>query len=247
MIRGGRPRGLFVVGTDTGVGKTTVSVALLRQARRRGRAPIPFKPVETGCNPVPEDAGRLWRAARPPIAESDACLYALRLPAAPSQAALAEDRRIDLDLIVGRALELASKGDFLLVEGAGGLLVPYADGATTVELALRLELPLLVVARTALGTVNHTALTLREIARSRLAVAGLIFNRVTAPNGPHEGGNAGLVALLTGQTSLGTLPFLPGGAETDPDLLADALERSIGDAALDALLGLAGPSAPFAT
>jgi dethiobiotin synthetase len=230
-------RGLFVTGTDTGVGKTTVSVALLRHARRAGLRPIPFKPVETGCDPEPADAGALWRSAQPPIPQSDVCLYALRLAAAPSVAAAAEGERIDLDRIVERAHALAARGDFLLVEGAGGLLVPYDDALTTVDLAARLALPLLIVARTALGTVNHTGLTLREAARNGLTVAGVIFNRTSARLGPHEPSNAALVSTLTGQNVLGTLPFLSAAAQTDPDLLADALESSVAEDALARLLG----------
>lgn len=236
MKSSARLRGLFVTGTDTGVGKTTVSVALLRHAARRGLTPIPFKPAETGCDPEPADAGALWRAARPPIPQADVCLYAFRLPAAPSAAGSAEGVRIDLDRIVERAYGLAAKGDFLLVEGAGGLLAPYVDALTTADLAVRLGLPLLVVARTALGTVNHTALTLREAERCGLDVAALILNRTTPQAGPHDPSNADLIAIVTGRSALGTLPFLSEGAATDPDLLADALERSIADDALGRLL-----------
>jgi dethiobiotin synthetase len=239
LISRPRLRGLFVTGTDTGVGKTTVSVALLRHAARRGLTPIPFKPVETGCGPEPADAGALWRSARPPIPQADVCLYAFGLPAAPSVAAAAEGVRIDLDRIVERAHALAAQGDFLLVEGAGGLLVPYVDALTAADLAERLGLSLLVVARTALGTVNHTALTLREAARRGLDIAALIFNRTTPQPGPHEPSNAELIATVTGRSALGTLPYLSEGAADDPDLLADALEGSVADDALGRLL--AGP------
>jgi dethiobiotin synthetase len=234
-------RGLFVTGTDTGVGKTTISVALLRHARRAGLRPIPFKPVETGCQTAPEDAGALWRSAEPPIPLSDVCLYALRLAAAPALAAAAEHVRIDLDRIVEQARLLADQGDFLLVEGAGGLLVPYDDHCTAVELAQRLGLPLLIVARTALGTVNHTALTLREADRAGLSVAGVIFSRTTDGLEPHETGNAALIAGLTGRHALGTLPYLSPAARTDPDLLAEALKACVPSEVLARLLGDAAP------
>jgi len=227
-----------VTGTDTGVGKTLVAMALLRLALRRGLTPIPFKPAETGCAPDPADARALWLAARPPVVEAEVCLYALRLPAAPAQAATAEGVKIDLHRIADRASVLAAKGDLLIVEGAGGLLVPYSDGVTCADLAARLNLPLLVVARTALGTVNHTALTLREAARAGLDVAGLILNRTTHEEGPHESGNAELIAKLTGCRPLGTLPWLPPELARDPDAAADALAASIGQPALERLLGL---------
>ena len=232
-----RPRGLFVTGTDTGVGKTMVSIALLRLAQQRGLTPIPFKPAETGCAPYPADARALWLAARPPVAEADVVLYAFRLPAAPAQAAAAEGANIDLQRIADRASVLAAQGDFLLVEGAGGLLVPYAAGVTCADIAARLRLPLLVVARTALGTVNHTALTLREAARASLEVAGVILNRTTETEEPHELGNANLISNLTGQRPLGTLPWLRPELARDPDAVADALAMSIGEPALEQLLG----------
>jgi dethiobiotin synthetase len=223
--------GVFVTGTDTGVGKTTVSIGLLRAARRRGLAPIPFKPAETGCDPDPADAHALWHAAQPPIDPASVCLYSLRLPAAPDQAAAAEGVEIDIDRILAHARDLSRKGDFLLVEGAGGLLVPYTPEATAVELAAQLDLPLLVVARTALGTINHTALTLREAARHGLSIAGLVFNRTTNEPQPHEAGNGPLIARLTGHRALGTLPWIAGGAGNDPNALADALETALGQGA----------------
>jgi dethiobiotin synthetase len=229
-------RGLFVTGTDTGVGKTVISVALLRLAHRRGLRPIPFKPAETGCDPHAADARALWLAAGRPVPEGEVCLYALRLPAAPAQAAAAEGVRIDPERITDQASALATKGDVLIVEGAGGLLVPYVPGVTCAELAARARLPLLVVARTALGTVNHTALTLREAARASLQVAGVILNRTTEAPQPHEAGNADLIAELTGRRPLGTLPWLPADRAADPDALADALLSSIGDPAVDELL-----------
>jgi dethiobiotin synthetase len=230
-------RGLFVTGTDTGVGKTMVSGALLRLALRRGLQPIPFKPAETGCAPHPADGRALWVAARPPVAEADVVLYAFRLPAAPAQAAAAEGAHIDLQRIADRATALAAKGDLLIVEGAGGLLVPYAAGVTCADIAARLRLPLLVVARTALGTVNHTALTLREAARASLEIAGVILSRTTENEGPHETGNADLIAQLTGHRPLGTLPWLRPELAHDPDAAADALAVSIGEPALEKLLG----------
>jgi dethiobiotin synthetase len=235
-------RGLFVTGTDTGVGKTLISAALLRHARRLGLVPIPFKPAETGCSPEPADARALWRAAAPPVPEAEVCLYALRLPVAPLTAAAEEGVRIDLERIADRATTLAAKGDLLLVEGAGGLLVPYADRVTGLDVARRLGLPLLVVARTALGTVNHTALTLREAARNDVPVAGLILNRTPGSEGPQEAANAALIASLTGCHAIGTFPTLSPGAAGDPDQLADALAASIPAGVLGRLLGsIPGP------
>jgi dethiobiotin synthetase len=231
-------RGLFVTGTDTGVGKTLVAAALARVARRRGLAPIPFKPVETGCDPDPLDAMALARAADAGLALSEICPYRLHLPAAPALAARAEGVQIDVDDVVARAERLGDRG-FLIAEGAGGLLVPYAEGVTAADLAARLRLPLLVVARTALGTINHTALTVREARRAGLALAAVVLNKTTAAADPHEEANAELIAELTGLLPLGPLPFLVPEVRTDPDRLADALADALAPADLDRLLGVA--------
>jgi dethiobiotin synthetase len=230
------PRGLFVTGTDTGVGKTIVAAGLLRLASRDGRVPIPFKPVETGCDPEPADARRLWRAARPPFPAADVCLHALPLPAAPALAAQAAGVRLDVDRMAERARVLAGRGDFLLVEGAGGLLVPYAGAETTADLASRLGLPVLVVGRMALGTINHVALTLAEAARRGLTVAGCLLNRTEAVVGAHEPGNVDLIAAITGSRPLGIVAHL-GDARDDDDRAADAVRDALGLEGLRRLLG----------
>ncbi len=232
------PAGLFITGTDTGVGKTAVAVALLRCALRRGRRPIPLKPAETGCAPDAEDAHRLWEAAGRPVTESEVCPHRFRLPAAPAQAAPLEGRRLLLDDVVVHARALAARGDWFLVEGAGGLLVPYGDDWTAADLIQRLGLPTLVVARTALGTINHSALTIRELGRRNLPVAGLILNRTSPEQQPQEAGSFRFVASGTGLQPLGPLPWLPDAR--DPDALADALEGALGAATVSALLGSAG-------
>jgi dethiobiotin synthetase len=233
----GQPRGLFVTGTDTGVGKTLVASALARAARRRGLEPVPFKPVETGCEPDPLDALALARAAGTTVPITEICPYPLHLPAAPALAARAEGLRIEIDELARRARALAARG-FLIVEGAGGLLVPYADGATAADLAAMLGLPLLVVARTALGTVNHTALTVRETRRLGLALAGVVLNKTTPDADPHEPANAELIRTVSGVAPLGQLPHLPAEARVDPDRLADALTDALAPRDLSRLLGL---------
>lgn len=228
-------RGLFVTGTDTGVGKTTVAAGLARYARRLGRVPVPFKPAETGCAPEAQDARLLWEAAETAIAPRDVCLYRLALPAAPAQAARAEGIGLSLDDVAAAAASLADRGDFLIVEGAGGLLVPYGDDWTTADLIDRLRLRVLVVARTALGTINHSALTVRELRRRGADIAGLVLNQTNPETGPQEQGSVPFIAAATGLSPLGPVPWLAPPAA--PDRLADALERAIGAPALAALIG----------
>src|SRR5262249_4072609 len=151
-------------------------------------------------------------------------------------AAAAVGLRLDFDDLVRRGEALAARGTFLLVEGAGGLLVPYRAGATNADLAARLRLPVLVVARTALGTINHVALTLSELARRALPVAGVVLVRTAEAAGPHEDANAELIAELTGTRPLGTIPFLPASVVSDADRVADAVAAALPAAALSRLL-----------
>lgn len=236
--------GLFIAGTDTGVGKTVVACALLRAAHNRGLRLIPFKPAETGATPDPRDAYALHHAAGASVPRDQVCLYALPLPAAPQAAASQAGVTIGLDPILQRALALASAGDGLLIEAAGGLLVPYAPGLTGADLAGHLRRPVLLVARAALGTINHTALSVAELRRRYLELAGIILVRTRPEAEPHEATNALLIEQLTGITPLGILPHLrdspsnPSGLP-DPDQLAQALEQALGSSALARLLARA--------
>ena len=230
--------GLFVVGTDTGVGKTAVASALLRLAQRAGRSFVPFKPVETGCAPHAIDARSLWLAAGQPVPAEQVVLYAFPLPAAPAVAAGAVGACIDLEAIVQRAFALRTRGSGLIVEGAGGLLVPYRDRLTSADLAHRLQLPVLVVARAALGTINHTALTVNEIRRRALPLAGVILVETTPDSHHPILDNLRQIETVCAVRPLGGLPFVDRGS---PDLLADALLAAVGPKTISDLL--AGQSA----
>jgi dethiobiotin synthetase len=164
-------------------------------------------------------------------------MHALPLPAAPALAASAAGLQVDLVAVADRAYALGRRGNFLLVEGAGGLLVPYAAHETAADLAARIGLPLLVVGRTALGTINHVSLTLAEAARRRLRVAGYILNRTLPEAGPHEDGNSDMIAAVTGVRPLGEIPHLPADVRDDDDRLADALLAALGEDVVSALLG----------
>jgi dethiobiotin synthetase len=161
-------RGYFVTATDTGVGKTVVTAALAAVLRENGRDVAVLKPVQSGAladDPTGDAA----------LLGAD-CVYAFEAPLAPQVAAEREGRTIELEPILERARELERDHEILLVEGVGGLLVPLAPGLDVAALASAIGLPLLVVARAGLGTVNHTLLTI-EAARSRgLEVAGVILN-----------------------------------------------------------------------
>ena len=210
---------LFVTGTDTGVGKTFVACAAAHALRTRGRRVSVMKPVETGVESAPEDALRLRAAAADEAPLDTICPYRFRAPLAPAVAARAEGRRIDVDALVDAVLARCETADVLLVEGAGGLLVPLAGTTTFADLAVRCALPVLIVAANRLGTVNHTALTARVAAGYGLAVCGFVLSQPAAAPDASAESNAGAIAALTGLRCLGSLPYA-----ADPARVAAALD-----------------------
>ena len=198
-------RALFITGTDTGVGKTFVACVLAAALRARGRRVAVMKPVETGVDGEPEDALRLRAAADDPAPLDDTCPYRLRAPLAPAVAARLEGAVIDVERIVALAARRSAEADVLLVEGAGGLLVPLCEGTTYLELAARLALPLLVVGANRLGTINHCALTARAAAAAGLTVRGFVLSHPAPAADASATTNAEAITALTGLPCLGVL------------------------------------------
>lgn len=174
--------GWFVTGTDTGVGKTIVAGALARLLREAGRRVGVFKPVATGCRReldlglVSGDAEFLAHCADSPdnLATINPVRYSEEL--APMVAADRSKRPIDFEAMRDSHRRIASHSDVMIIEGVGGLLVPIDAKTTAADLAREFDLPLIVVARAGLGTINHTLLTL-EAARARgLRVDAVVLN-----------------------------------------------------------------------
>jgi dethiobiotin synthetase len=163
-------RSFFITGTDTGVGKTFITAALARRAVGLGRRVFAFKPIETGCRKVDdqlvgEDQEIISKAAGDWQTGSLRGVYRFPLAAAPSVAAEAAGETIDLRAIDRALSEGKSRADLVLVEGAGGWRVPITASLDMGGLARRLHMPVLVVARAGLGTINHTLLTLEAAKR----------------------------------------------------------------------------------
>ena len=184
----GAVRGCFVSGTDTGVGKSLVATTLIGALRAGGLDVGVQKPIETGVGALgPADAIALRDAAGSDDPLEDVCPQHFALPAAPT----------------------------VVAEGAGGLLVPAAEGCTMADLARRLGLPLVIVARAALGTINHTALTLEAAAARGLDVLGVVISHADgALSGPDAENLTALRAAL-GRRLIGEIPPL-GPAATAP-------------------------------
>lgn len=220
-------KGLLVTGTDTGVGKTTVACGLLALARRRGHRLAPFKPVETGFRLETSDARRMIDAAGPPHLPLEAvCPFPFELPLAPSIAARLAGTVLTPASVLAAAQRLAASGAPLLVEAAGGLLTPYGPaGFTAASLATSLDVDVLLVAANRLGTINHTALTVSELARRGVRLAGLILVDTTPAATPDRPFNAREIEATTGVAPLGTLRFCPPPA--GPDAIASALAADV--------------------
>jgi dethiobiotin synthetase len=235
-----RGAGLFVTATDTGVGKTVVTAALAHALRDHGLAVGVCKPVQSGnlADDPDGDAAVLARLGSLDVPAGEVCVYAFAAPLAPRVAAEREGRRVELDPILERVRDLEESHDAVLVEGAGGLLVPLAAGVTIADLASHLAYPLLVVARPGLGTVNHTALTVAVARSFGLEVAGVVLNGSTDEADQSEAENPRMIEELAGVRVIGRTPRLAGsltaarvGAELAPSIDLEPLLAALGRAA----------------
>ena len=174
-------KGYFVTGTDTGVGKTFVSCALARTGVSRGQRVFAFKPIETGCTPV---GGHLVGADQELLAAAAGGwqrgelrgVFRFPIPAAPRVAAEASGVAIELERVASVLRAGAVDADLVVVEGAGGWRVPITDRADMSSLARIVGLPVVVVARAGLGTINHSLLTVEAVERDGLTVAALVLS-----------------------------------------------------------------------
>lgn len=203
--------GIFITGTDTGVGKTVVAAGLALALKARGLKVGVMKPVATGCHGtdkrlVPMDAVYLLEAGEneyPALTSPSR----FRNPLAPSVAAVLEKKEVDLDAILRAYREMQKHYDFIIAEGVGGLLVPLKSNYYVANLIREFRLPVIIVARPGLGTINHTLLTIDAALIRGFELRGIIFNRLPAVNySVAEMTNPKVVQDLSGVPVLGCLP-----------------------------------------
>ncbi|NMC19877.1 MAG: dethiobiotin synthase [Thermogutta sp.] len=214
----GGPRGLFITGTDTEVGKTYVAAMIARSLKRAGYAVGVYKPVASGCRTVhgeivSDDALLLWEAAGRPGTLQEVCPQRFSAPLAPHAAAARENRRIDRDLLRGGLRPWLERSDIVLVEGVGGLLSPISEEDYVADLAHDFGYPLLIVSRNALGTINHTLMTLTAAAvyRGGLQTAGIVLNEPTSPD-PADVSREDNPREIAARSSAPLLPVVTFGA-----------------------------------
>ena len=228
-------RGIFVMGTDTGVGKTVVTAAIALAARAQGRSVAPLKPAQTGDDgTIAGDAGFVASLIGLEEPYAHLCPYRLRAPLAPSVAAQLEGARLDPGVVARAYADLSARFDLVLVEAAGGALVPFSDGVDMAALAGMLGLPVVVVIRPGLGTLNHTLLTLEALHRRGLTVLGTVISGYPDEPGLDAATNPGVLARVSPVPLLGVIPF---DAAIDVDAGRPGDLAATGPAGLDPLLG----------
>jgi dethiobiotin synthetase len=216
---------LFITGTDTGVGKTLVSCALLRRYRRRGLAAIGMKPVAAGLDETShnDDVDALRAASSPDLTALLSLRqinpYALRLPIAPHLAAAAEGIEIGFSTILSAYDGLRQQAQAIVVEGVGGFRVPLGPDGDSADLASQLALPIILVVGLRLGCINHALLTQEATAARGLRLAGWVANLID-PQMAHANDNIDTLQQMLAAPLLGIMPFM---AEPDNEKAADLL------------------------
>ena len=232
-------KGIFITGTDTGVGKTIAASAITRLLKNRGVNIGIMKPVTSGCEEVDgqlisEDAEILAWSAGLDLTDPDIAPYRLASPIGPSVAASMEGKKIDFGIIKKSFLTLSARHDFMIVEGAGGLMVPLAGGMLIADLIASLNLPVLVISRPGLGTINHTLLTCYSAKQLGLKVKGVVINNYPEYPNRAEESAPHLIDSLAGAPLLGVFPHCEG--EDRCEMVEQLAERLAADPATRFLL-----------
>lgn len=218
-------RGLFVTGTDTGVGKTRVAVALIHALRAQGLQVAAMKPVSAGNEPgqLNEDVVALMQAANVEADVSDVNPYAFAEPIAPHIAAQQAGVKIDMSTIVESYSRLAAMADVVVVEGAGGWRVPLNEHEDMADLAQRLGLPVVLVVGLRLGCLNHAVLTAESISSRDVRWAGWVGNHID-PSMAQQANNIAALHVRLPKPCLGVQHFMPAPTVIAPWLkLPDSL------------------------
>jgi dethiobiotin synthetase len=226
---------LLVTGTDTGIGKTVVAAALVLALRERGIKAAGFKPVETGIRPGEAADSEVLMAASAMDLRELRPILRLSEALAPAVAADRAGAAVDPAEVESRVRALRAAGFRVVVEGAGGAVVPLAWGYTALDLAVRTGLEAVVVARAGLGTLNHVALTLEALGRRHVPVRGVVLNGRGDPPDVAEATNPEALARICPGVLIVSVPRQPRSTPLDAaraivPLLGPLLGRTAGPA-----------------
>lgn len=224
-------RGLFITGTDTGVGKTLVAAGLLSLARYKGLKAVAIKPVETGCVVqggilCPEDGAFLHAASVQGLSLDECAPWRFSLPASPARAAAMEGRGLNIVDLEEHVRAVAERFELTLVEGAGGLMVPIQERHMMIDLIERLGFPVVLAVRARLGTVNHTLLSVEALRHRNIPVAAIVVSSSEQIPGPEEDYTPGDLAHLVPDIPILLLPHLDEETRRRPELIGQAMSRA---------------------
>jgi dethiobiotin synthetase len=207
-------KGFFITGTDTGVGKTVIAAALIKAVTILGYKTCGMKPIETGCLKegdvlIPSDGMFIKTIAHMEENARNITPICYENPLAPLPASEIEGIPVDLEKLRNTFTALSNKYDAMIVEGLGGLLVPVTRDYFVLDLARDFGLPLIVVSRPGLGTINHTMLTVNYAIKEGLSVAGIIMNYSLPPEcTPSEETNPETLSTISPVPLIGIFPYL---------------------------------------
>ncbi len=175
-------KGLFITGTDTGVGKTYIGIQLVASLHDNDIQVVPRKPIESGCQStggelIPRDAHLYFEAIHGKIPLAEICPYRFAPAISPQRAARLAHRPVLLEDVVKACTANVTPGDFLVVEGAGGFYSPLCEDGSNADLAEKLHLPILLVAEDRLGCLNHILLTAEAIHKRGLSLCAIVLNQ----------------------------------------------------------------------
>ena len=218
-------QGVFITGTGTDVGKTFVGTAITRKLTEQGITVIPRKPIESGCQRqgdelIPQDASALMQAANYQGSLSEICPYRFEPPISPVRAAHLAKQTLTTEQLVNICLQGSERG-FTLVEGAGGFYSPLTENGLNADLAMGLQLPVLLVADDSLGVLSHVLLNVEAILSRGLQLAGVVLNTLNESNDIHMNNSADLREYLN--CPVFSSPYIMQGGAQLPKALFDAL------------------------
>jgi dethiobiotin synthetase len=226
--------GLFVTGTDTGVGKTLIAGAIAKILTDKGRNVGVFKPIATGCKHkwdglISDDTEFLFHCANNNLSLSTITPLGYRTPAAPIVSAAREGRPIDFDRIAAAYKDICRDSNIVIVEGIGGVRVPLTEQFDLLDLAVEFALPVVIVARPNLGTINHTLMTIDCVRAAKLKIAGVVINGYNAVESTTAEDTAPeTIEKCSGVEVLAVVPF---------DETVNIEKRNLGEVILASLAG----------
>jgi dethiobiotin synthetase len=226
--------GLFVTGTDTGVGKTLIAGAIAKILADKGRSVGVFKPIATGCKRtwdglISDDTDFLSWCANSNLSLSTITPIGYRTPAAPLVSAALAGTAIDFDRIAAAYKDICQNSDIVIIEGIGGVRVPLTEQFDLLDLAAEFALPAVIVARPNLGTINHTLMTIDCVRAAKLKIAGVVINGYNAVEStPAEDTAAETISKCSDADILAVVPF---------DATVDIQKPNLGKFIIASLIG----------